>query len=155
MGQRNFNCTGIRVKGNAAPELINCQARYKMYEQFLGGTGTESDVVDESDGSYLFNNRPSPKTTTAGFKSVLLNIEIRINEAVSVATIDIGTTQGGSEIVGGIDASSEQRINPSFTRPRFSEGHEINVTASDQNVVYNLRYTIAADASSWAIELDT
>jgi len=153
-GQTSPKNYGFAIRDGAAPTMESCVGRYKIYTQFLSSAGTDSDVVDGIDDNYPFNNYENEAVTT-GWPSVLLGVSIRIINAVSGATLDIGTTSGGSEIASGIDASTTHRVAPDYTRQRFTSGDEIYVTPSDEAVDYNLRYELAVDHNTSGLLLDT
>jgi hypothetical protein len=150
-GQKDANNYGINVEDSAAPKLDGCVGRYKTYSQFISLTGDGSDPVDSG---FPLDQYDSDVATT-GFPSVLESIHVRIVTPVSGATMDIGTTAGGTEIASSIDCSNAERVHFDYNRVRFTSGDEIYFTVSDQNVGYNPRYTIGVDQNAHGLHLNT
>jgi len=155
VGVPGANGTGhaIDITGSAAPEITGFTGRYRTFTNFVGLTGSGSDVVDSG---FPIDQNESELAFTGGFDSFLVSIHIRIVNPVSGATIDVGTTNGGSEIASGVDASSAGRSFFDFNPVEFSSGDEIYFTATDSNVEFNPRYVVGLNSfNQESVYIDT
>jgi len=139
------NGQALNVIDSAAATISGFTGKYQSFRQFVSITGSGSDQVD---GGFPLDQNESAVAYTGGFPSFLESINIKIvTPGTSGATVDIGTTDGGSEIASGvpIDGAAESRVCPDFNHVELAEGDSIYFTATDSSAEYNPRYTVGVN----------
>jgi len=128
------------INDNSAPQLQGCYGGGIKYSYFVNiPSGTTNKQINPTDPS---KNSMDGPLQDSDFKARLEGITINVYNAVTGATLDIGTSNGGTEIADGWDMSNGGRQNYAFSEVNIAPGDTWYIAPSDTNVEGGLRYTV-------------
>jgi len=133
-GEEGTSCYGFEITGNAAPDLSGCTGTYKTNPEIYYYDGTTNDSFSPTSNHPWMLDTLGVQVTAAG---------------AAGATLDIGTTQGGSEIAADVPidtAYSEQYFD--FSRVSRAPTESIHLTPSDTSAELDIVYSWATNYGS-------
>jgi hypothetical protein len=134
---------GFDLDNSCEPTVEGCVGTVRKFSGFQNLNGTSSvgvieGVTDQNDDS------PIAVDPSAVF---LQTMNINVVDAISGATIDIETTQGGTEIAAGVPADTAGRKNFAVNNTDFNPGDTFYFT-TDSGVQFRPRYVLTASHNS-------
>jgi hypothetical protein len=141
----NDDGAGFYIINSASPDIVGCEGRYRRFTQFVQISGSGSEVVDSG---FPIGENNSELSYIDSFPSYIESIHFKIvTPGKTGATVDIGTTQGGSEIASDVplDKPAEERVFFDYEPKEIAAGGKIYFTATDSGAIYNPRYVVGVN----------
>jgi len=127
-------CRGVRTFESSAPEFSSCDiagGRGLLFGSFNYTGGNDSFVPDANNPTFVWSLHIDVTTAGAGG-----------------STLDIGTTNGGSEIASAVPIDSTGDISFDISDESLSAGDSIYLTPSDTNARFDVGWSVRRNYGS-------
>jgi len=138
-GESEFTGGAVLIKGNGAPILRDCFGGGPLYSAQTGAKGTSSW---EATGTQAMGSKTEDILGRTNFQARFLGLSLNVVSTAAGATLDLGTSQGGGEIVSNLDIGSVDRYIPAVNHVRLQPGDTLYFEPSDSSVECTVRYTM-------------